>query len=707
MTKTRTTRRKIEDFLDRLYEAYPVIKTSKKLLYYNIPVAFDIETTSTYDAEGNPIAFMYEWTVGILGRVIVGRTWEDLLDLFDLIAAKLRLGPELRLPIFVHNLAFEFQFIRLRMEWEKIFALRTYKPVYAISTSGIEFRCSMILSGYSLESLGENLTTYPVRKLVGDLDYKLVRHSGTPMTDQEIAYCVNDVRVVMSYIQEQIELNGNIGNIPLTKTGYVRRFCRKKCLYDRKAKNADKYLRYQMLMRQMQLTPDLYDMLKRAFQGGFTHASGQSAGKLLEGIESFDLTSSYPAVMLSERFPMSAPQYVKIRSFADFKRSVDRYCCVFDAQIVGLETKIWYEHPLSSSRCRRIVNGVEDNGRLVSADSLYTTMTEQDFFIYIKYYKWREFRVGPFVRYERGYLPKDFVLSVLDLYEDKTKLKGIEGEEVNYQLKKGMLNACFGMAVTDICRDEITYTKAWGLEQNNVAEQIKKYNESKNRFLSYEWGVWITAYARRNLFSAIFAAGPDYHYSDTDSVKISHPERHENYFREYNARIVRKVERCLDHYKIPKERACPKTAAGKNKPLGVWEDEGTYRRFKTLGAKRYMTEDEEGNISVTVSGLNKRDAVPYLLQTFGKDRIFNAFCDDLYIPAEYERISDGKKVSATGKNTHRYLDYEIAGSVTDYLGNEGTYHELSAVHLSGAEYSLKLSDAYADYLLNYQDHFLI
>ena len=629
------------------------------------------------------------------------------MELFDLIAAKLRLGPELRLPIYVHNLAFEFQFIRQRMEWEKIFALRTYKPVYAIATSGIEFRCSMILSGYSLESLGENLTTYPVKKLVGDLDYRKIRHSGTPMTAQEIAYCVNDVRVVMSYVQEQIELNGNIINIPLTKTGYVRRFCRKACLYNKKAKNADKYLRYMQLMRCMQLTPDLYQMLKRAFQGGFTHASGQSSGKIIENVESFDLTSSYPSVMLSERFPMGAPEYVKITSFEQFKESVDLYCCVFDVQIVGLETRIWYEHPLSSSRCRRVVGGVEDNGRLVSAESLYTTMTEPDFFTDLRYYTWKEFRVGTFVRYERSYLPKDFVIAILDLYEDKTTLKGVDGEEVNYQLKKGMLNASFGMAVTDICRDEITYTEAWGLEQGNVEEQIKKYNEAKNRFLSYEWGVWITSYARKNLFSLIYAAGPDYHYSDTDSGKITHPEKYKDYFDGYNARIVRKIERCLDYYKIPKERMRPKNAKGIEMPLGVWIDEGRYRFFKTLGSKRYMVEHEDGSISITVSGLNKRDAVPYLLQEYGKEKIFDAFSDNLYIPAEYVRKSDGKLVSATGKNTHRYLDYEFAGNVVDYLGNPGTYHELSAVHLSGADYSLKLSDLYADYLLNYQDHFLI
>lgn len=704
------------------------MKQGKKASYYDASCAFDIETTSTVNEKKEPVAFLYEWTFGMMGRIIIGRTWGDLLDLFALISEILELDDDLRLPVYVHNLGFEFQFLRLRLIWEKVFALKPYRPVYALAENGIEFRCSMILSGYSLESLGKNLVRYPIEKLVGNLDYWKIRHAGTPMTETEIDYCVNDVRVLMSYIAECIETEGNVTKIPLTKTGYVRRFCRDACLRDKpKKKYNDKYLRYMQLMRAMKMTPELYDMLKRAFQGGFTHANCFSANKIIENVESFDLTSSYPAVMLSEQFPMGSPEYVEIRSLKQFKENIRRYCCVFDVRITGLEPRIFYEHPLSASRCRDLRGVQEDNGRIVCAESLVTTITEQDFAILIKFYQWRTFEIGTFVRYEKEYLPKDLILAILDLYRDKTELKGVPGEEINYQIRKGMVNAAFGMACTDICREEVYFEAgSWEdpdelpdpdedpeeyrqrlaekkqKEEEKKKEDIDKYNRSSNRFLSFEWGVWITAYARRNLFSMIYACGPDYHYADTDSGKITHPERYREYFESYNRRITAKLEACMNHYKIPVERIRPKNAKGEEKPLGVWDDEGTYRRFKTLGAKRYIVEDQEGNISLTVSGLNKHDAVPYLKRKYKTtERIFEAFSDDLYIPAEYKE--KGKIKSATGKNTHRYINHRQTGTVIDYLGNAGQYDEMSSVHLSGAEYSLNLSDAYADWLLGFED----
>lgn len=39
--------------------------------------------------------------------------------------------------------------------------------------------------------------------------------------------------------------------------------------------------------------------------------------------------------------------------------------------------------------------------------------------------------------------------------------------------------------------------------------------------------------------------------------------------------------------------------------IGVYEYEGCYRKFKTLGAKKYVYEDEDG-VHITIAGVNKR-----------------------------------------------------------------------------------------------------
>ena len=684
-----------------------VIRTNKRLEYFNVPCAFDIETTSFYE-NGEKRAIMYEWTLGINGAVVVGRTWEQFKNAVDLIATTLELSKERRLIIYVHNLAFEFQFMRKWFDWEKVFSVNDRKPVYALTVDGVEFRCSYILSGYGLSSLGEQLRKYPVEKMVGDLDYSLKRHSDTPLTDKELKYCENDVRVVMAYIQERIEADGDITKIPLTKTGYVRTYCRNACMYEGSHRhNPYKFLNYQKLMRQLVLTPDEYEQLKRAFQGGFTHANAFYSGKTVYNVGSYDFTSSYPAVMVSEQFPMSTAEIVKIKNNADFERNLNLYCCLFDCEFIGLEAITMFEHPLSKSRCRNVVGVTEDNGRVVEAERVQTTITEQDYFILRKFYKWKQLKIGTFRRYRRGYLPTDFVKSILKLYADKTTLKGVIGREEDYLRSKEMINSCYGMCVTDICRDEITYNGIeWGKTPVDIAEAIEKNNNSKRRFLFFAWGVWVTAYARKNLFTGIYEFGNDYVYSDTDSVKAVNIEAHAEYIDAYNKRIVQKLEKALKYHHIPPEAIRPKTVKGVEKVLGVWDFEGVYKRFKTLGAKRYLVEKDDVliidkdkptekhfNMSLTVSGVNKTNAIPYLYDKYGIDGTFEHFTDDLLIPAEY-----------TGKMTHTYIDDEINGIMEDYTGIKKEYCELSGVHLEPAEYSLSLADAYIDFLMGIQDY---
>lgn len=663
-----------------------------KIQFFNVPASLDIETTSFIDHD-EKCANMYIWMFGINGNVIIGREWADMLKMFDTIVEHLDLSPERQLPVYVHNLAFEFQFIRKRFEWFRVFAIDSRRPVEAVTVGGIDFKCSFILSGYNLAHLGNELQKYHVAKMEGDLDYSLFRHSQTPMTAQELKYCENDVRVVMAYIQEKIETDGDITKIPLTKTSYVRRYCRDACLYTDKShkKGSWKFKNYHEIMEAMTIADELeYKQLKDAFQGGFTHANAYYSGVTLPDIASYDFGSSYPYVMVSEMFPMSSGRIVSIHSLDEFESYLKRYCCLFDVRFTNIVNTLPYENPISQSRCIIHGNSTIDNGRVVWADELSTTLTEQDWAI-IKYaYTWDNVTIGTFRIYDKGYLPTAFVKAILKLYSDKTTLKGVKGKEVEYLFSKGLLNATYGMAVTDIIRDEHIYTAdhEWKDSPADVAESLKTYNESKRRFLFYPWGVWVTAYARRNLFTGIFEFGKDYVYSDTDSVKVRNYKNHMEYIENYNRGCRAKLEAACKHHGISMEAVEPETIKGVKKLLGVWDFEGVYSRFKTLGAKRYMVE-KDGELSITVSGVNKKFAVPYLIEKYGGiDGAFEAFENGLRIEPEY-----------TGKNTHIYVDEARDGLLCDYLGQVAEYHELSGLYLEPADYSLSLSGAYIDYLL--------
>lgn len=665
----------------------------RKVRYYNVPCSFDIETTSFYD-NGEKVGLMYVWQFGIDGRVFIGRTWDEFINLLDRLKGAFDVNIENRLVVYVHNLSFEFQFIRKLFRWHSVFSIDDRKPIYAVTCSGFEFRCSYLLSGYSLAKLGDNLTTYKCEKMVGDLDYSLRRHSKTPLTKKELKYCFNDVLVVMCYIKERIENDGDITNIPLTKTGYVRNYCRNMCLYEGKSHKKDsakKFKSYHDMIKTLSVDVEEYRQLKRAFMGGFTHSNAINTGKVLNDVKSFDFTSSYPYCMISEKFPMGKGRIVDADENT-FEEYLNMYCCVFDVQFTGLIPKVNYENYISYSKCFKCVNPIINNGRIVCCDMLCTTITNVDYDIIKVCYSWDEIKVGNFRIYQKGYLPTQFIKSIIKLYQDKTQLKGVEGEEVDYMLSKEMLNSCYGMCVTDIARDKIEYENdVWTNRKLTFEElegELDKYNNSKKRFLFYAWGIFVTAYARRNLFSGIVEFGNDYIYSDTDSIKVINYNNHMDYINRYNDLTQLKLRKACEYHNLDISELQPKTIKGEIKLLGVWDNDGVYDSFKTLGAKRYMykTGDE---YHITIAGTSKHLGCKYIKKL---KKPFEAFNDGLIIPPKF-----------TGKLTHTYVDEKRDGVIIDYRGVANEYSTLSGVHMEKCQYNLSLASEYIDYLIGVKE----
>lgn len=661
--------------------------------YLNVPVSFDIETTSTY-YENNKVAFMYEWTMAIGDFAVYGRDWESFKFLLNELRLWFELSPTERMIIYVHNLGFEFQFMCKEFEWLKVFAVDERKPIVAVCKQGFEFRDSYILSGYSLEKTAENLVSHSIKKLVGDLDYSLIRHSETVLTSDELAYCENDVLIITAYIDEQIVQYGDITKIPLTNTGRVRNFVRQNCLRDRKRKSgAGVGKRYRELMNECRLDLRSYVFCKRAFQGGFTHASNKWVGEVLTDVHSIDFNSSYPYVMLSEKYPMSRPMEIDDVSMVE---SNDEFSYLIRIRIKKLHSRLTYESYLSESKCRG-EGFVSVNGRLFSADWVETIVTDVDLKIIKNVYEYKSLTIIDGYYFYKQYLPRAIIDSIMTLYGNKTELKGVPDKAVEYLLSKGMLNSVYGMCVTDIVREENVFEGSEWVKSkpdiDKMVDEINKDNESRNRFLYYPWGVWVTAYARHNLWGGIVSMGDDYVYSDTDSIKFMNYENHIDFIDEYNAGCLNKLEKMCEFRRLDIERCKPK-----NRLLGVFDYEGKVDKFKTLGAKRYLTYSSEKGYKLTVAGLSKQNGMDYIREVCADDvdRVFEMFDDGLSIPKE-----------KTGKNTHTYVDNEFELDVTDYEGVTSHIKTLSGVHLEKAGFELGMSNKYLEFLKAFKDGYIL
>lgn len=688
----------IKNHNEKMVSCYD-FRIKKMVKYYNTIFSFDIETTSTY-TDNEKFAFMYEWTFGKLDDVssetiCYGRTWNDFLTLYDEIVANYNTSENKRCIIWVHNLGYEFQFMRKYFNFLSVFSVDERKPIKALTEEGIEFRDTYILSAMSLAKVADNLSEHIIEKMVGDLDYKLIRTEKTNLTEKELKYCENDVKIILYYIDEQKkQFCNNVAKIPLTNTGRVRDYVRNNCLYTNKShkkSSAGKFNRYRALMQELTITSHEYSLLKQCFAGGYTHANSYYVNKKLENVSSIDFTSSYPFVMLSEKFPMSKPRKLENLTQEQFENLVtnENHGLMMKITFYDIESKVICDDYISEHKCLNIQNQMINNGRVHSADFLTLVVTDLDYKIIEKCYKYSSFEIHEIYDFYMTYLPKAIINSILDLYNKKTTLKGVEGYETEYMVSKQMLNSIYGMCVTDIVRDEILYNEeVWETEKADIEKNVEKYNTSKRRFLYYPWGVWVTAYARFNLWTGILNIYDDYVYSDTDSIKFLNLKKHEKFINTYNKNVKKKLKKMCEFMNIEFKLCEPKTKKGEKKLIGVWDFEGTYNSFKTLGAKRYLVKKDD-KYYLTLAGLSKKAGMNYIIEKCknNEKNIFDFFNNNMYIPA-----------NKTGKNTHTYIDDVMEKSITDCEGNRVFVKSLSSIHLEECEFSLSMSDKYLTFL---------
>ena len=355
----------------------------------------------------------------------------------------------------------------------------------------IEFRCSLILTNCKLELVAETYNL-PVKKLVGNLDYNLIRHYKTHLTDEELSYCENDCLVIYYYIKHELEKYERVDKIPLTATGHVRRELKKLVLkdfaYKRKVRNA------------INTDPHVYNLLVQAFAGGYTHANWIYADTVLENVDSFDFCSSYPYTITTHKFPMTEFKKCFIEKYEDLSQ---RFAYLLVVKFKNIKSK-YYNNFISRSKCTQIRGSVDDNGRIIQADELTMTITDIDFRFIMDSHKGIsnekpfEYEILECYYSSYNYLPKQLIEFVLEKYVDKTKYKNVAGKEVQYAISKGLFNSIYGMMVTNTIRDEVIFYndeeidknegKNWKEQELTNDEIVQRLNdEKKSAFLSFAW----------------------------------------------------------------------------------------------------------------------------------------------------------------------------------------------------------------------------
>lgn len=478
--------------------------TGEKYYYLDLITAFDIETSKEKFAAGEQDwrswMYVWQWQIGDI-CTIIGRTWDEFITLVKV--ANATLPDNVRLMVYVHKLAFEFQFLSGVWEFapEDVFATDVRSPLYC-KMGNLELRCGYRLSGYSLDKWAEDCQS-DHQKLVGELDYNVVRYPWTPLTDQELAYCINDVIVVVECVMIMLAAEGDtLYTIPYTNTGYIRR-------------------RVRAAMRMWSPTGvqticgDLYtyDRLREVFRGGNTHANRWYVNQLIGDVYSYDRSSSYPDVMVHCKFPMSRfrdedPTLDRLQQLVSKGRAIIARLAFVNIRLSDDSIGLPYL-PIDRMELRGYhvpIGAQDDNRRLLSAAYCEIAVTDLDLEIIQSQYEWDAMEVHWLMSSRYGYLPQPLTDILIDLYRKKTALKDLEGHEVQYNHAKAQLNSSYGMMVQRVISNAVEYVdNHWRIQPD--FDRLSEYNKAiEHAFLAYQWGVWVSAWGRYRLQEGVVIA---------------------------------------------------------------------------------------------------------------------------------------------------------------------------------------------------------
>lgn len=591
-----------EDFpYYRIKKSNPLITPTKR--YIEHLMTFDIETSTIEKTDGSFEGFMYQWQVCIDGYVCFGRTWKEFLTFLRKMNRALKNYDEKhKLVCYIHNFSYEFQFLYSWIKLNEVFAIDKRKPLKAISKDfNIEFRCSYLLSNMNLKKFIENTPNAHYFKGTGDLDYHKVFTPQTNLTMSELGYCFNDVMGLYEAIIYLLK-EDTLVTIPLTSTGYVRRECRNNMRKNKK--NRKQFL-------ELKLNDKLYTLCKDAFRGGNTASNRYKTNFINYNISSYDMSSAYPYAMISGLYPITPFQEETISSLDMLDDYNNRYCTLAYYSFENVKLKKGIPFPyIPYSKCIEFIAPNYDtkfkgkeycyNGRVLEAEFIKIAMTNYDYQIFINQYEYDEdnVRVEDFYYSHKGFLPKELTDTVIEFFTLKSKLKGIDEKEYEYMKSKNKLNSLYGMIVTDIIRQENLFNDTWEKGENSTLDD---YYSKRNNFLTYQWGLFVTAICRTNLQKAIDKIGLDCVYIDTDSVKFV--GEHDNVFEQINQEMI---DWCTQNDIINYVNV------GNHKYfLGLYDKEKGYSEFITLGAKKYAF-NQNKKIGITVAGLNKKSGAQEL-----------------------------------------------------------------------------------------------
>ena len=683
---------------------------AKGSIYCMEPVFLDIETSNNHAEKPEDLKC---WIVSIQvlfnGKYYLFRYPEELVAFYEGLYKKLRLYPskkfKKKLITFIHNASYDLSYLIPYINMLPDFGdpnqgiIEGPNKFLTYIKGSLEFRCSYLLSGMSLEKWSKEMNIEH-KKLVGLYDYEAIKYPDEELDQDSQDYDMYDVLSMKECLDKQMEYhNDNLITLPFTATGYIRRTLRRSC-------NQDKYYRDEFFYDN-RLSAELYDYMLKSYAGGMTHNNRfyrdivisvgneyEYCGKSIKvnAIGHRDFKSHYPTQMTCYTFPLGTPSKVYSNEMG-FPLTIQEILSWYPT-FSSMSVIRFYEASIKEigismpfmqfSKCYegKFNSKMLDNGRILSASGEWIMFVDDLTLRILSEQYDLEYEVIEVYRMLNKRLP-DCIISVIDKYfkgkSDKKNIvhelteafgkldpRTIEAEFELMQDKKG-LNAIYGCSATNPLRDqfEVTDNMEFIINQSfnsleDIAEGLNKYYKGRNNFLAYQVGVWVTSRARFELYQYIRSIGYDKClYCDTDSIFYIKDEETES-----NIEALNSFKRATAHF--------VKLQNGKIEYYDEFTPEPDCIAFKGLHSKCYGVVTSKG-LELTIAGVPARTIIGL---DDNKEPIYFTREEELSIldPNVKDRIKAKKEKDPIKALDHLKDGFEFkinAGVSAIYIGAEG------------------------------------
>ena len=551
---------------------------------------------------------------------------------------KLTARPEFEnavLCIWCANMAHEWAFIKGdlmgRYNITKLFAKTARDAMLIQIEKCVEFRECLGLFGRSLADISKHWCE-KFGKLVGGLDYDLVRTSETDLTETDRDYMRNDVlsltemhtNVIAYYTQK----NGCC-KLPYTSSGFVRMALKNAIRNDERLteerENFNFYRRepvetnieyLKIKNRRSVVSAYQWDICRNySYSGGLCGSNIAYVGKILNNVICADITSDYPAQMVQKQFPTGRLTRVNPSKYDAVKAAKKPFFALLKIKRMTSKSR----HATFSKH--KIINGDKTspfaeiygtpekliiyNGKVLEGENMIVCWNDIDIAAYNEIYEINGgcLDLWVFDRYARA--PQWLTDTMCNDYVNKALLKAAGKQNTqDYNEAKRNVNTYYGVLAT---RDHDVNDAVDG-KLNFTNSKTKSFEKKARDFwLNPYIAFWVTSYARTILMHFISRFPDAIVQYDTDSLYYlrSKGKDLEKALNEYNAEILSINRR---RFRNHPNREIFDT-------LGQWDFDEVYKKFLPMGAKKYIKQDDAG-IHTVIAGLPKK-AIPAEIQARG------------------------------------------------------------------------------------------